>query len=159
MLPIVLLDAGVVGLACSSPRSSEVERFARWFDEMLGVGVDLWIPDIARYEVRRELLRLNATRKLDRLDKFCDGLALVSVTLEAWEVAGYFWATVRRMGRPTADPNALDADAILAGVAVTIEHPGQAVIVATTNVRHLSWFPGVDARFWDQIQIGDELGQ
>jgi len=147
MLPIVWLDAGVVGLACSSPRSPEVERFARWFGEMLKLGVDLWVPDVARYEVRRELLRLNAVIKLDRLDKFCDGLAMISVTLEAWEMAAEFWATVRRMGRPTADPNALDADAILAGVAVTIGSAGQPVIVATTNVRHLSWFPGVDARF------------
>ena len=50
-----------------------------------------------------------------------------------------------------AGPDALDADAILAGVAATIGAPGDEVVIATTNVRHLSRFAGVDARVWAEI--------
>ena len=30
--------------------------------------------------------------------------------------------------------------------------PGDTVTIATTNVAHLSKFPGIDAQIWDQIQ-------
>jgi len=45
----------------------------------------------------------------------------------------------------------LDADAILAGVAATMADPTDRVVIATTNVRHLGWFPGIDAREWQTI--------
>ncbi|MCL1463350.1 hypothetical protein [Argonema galeatum] len=62
--------------------------------------------------------------------------------------AAEFWATARRTGMPTADPKALDGDVILAAQATVIA-VNDAVIVATTNVGHLSRF--VDAREWRDI--------
>lgn len=62
-----------------------------------------------------------------------------------------FGADVRRAGRPTASPEALEAAAILARVAATIGPPGDSVIVATTNIRHQNRYPGVDAREWPDV--------
>ncbi len=56
----------------------------------------------------------------------------------------------RQRGRPTADPKALDGDVILAAQATLVADEGNEVIVATTNVGHLSQF--VDAREWRLIQ-------
>ena len=63
--------------------------------------------------------------------------------------AAELWADTRRAGRPTAAPDALDGDCILAALALLTAGPGDVVTVATDNVGHLARF--VDARPWDQI--------
>jgi hypothetical protein len=68
-------------------------------------------------------------------------------------LAAQFWAEARKTGKPTADHNALDADMILAAQAKLEEINGNQVIVATTNVKHLSLF--VDAREWQSIEVSD----
>jgi len=55
-------------------------------------------------------------------------------------------AFLRQSGIPTASPDSLDADAILAG------QPGDTVTIATTNLAHVNRFPGIHAQTWDQIQ-------
>ncbi|MEC4818281.1 MAG: hypothetical protein SAK29_34165 [Scytonema sp. PMC 1069.18] len=64
--------------------------------------------------------------------------------------AAEFWAEARRRGIPTADPKALDGDVILAAQATLIKEDGDTVVVATTNVEHLSRF--VDALYWQGIE-------
>jgi len=59
--------------------------------------------------------------------------------------AAELWAEVRRRGRPTADPQALDGDVILA--AQTLSIGGR---VATENVGHLSLF--VEAADWNVVE-------
>ena len=76
---------------------------------------------------------------------------LLDITTEALERAAEFWATLRRAGLPTAGDESRDADAILAGMASTTGPAGGSVIVATSNVRHLARFSGVDARQWETI--------
>lgn len=151
MARIIILDAGVIGLLCSSPRTaSGVARLRAcraWYDAL---DDDVAIPDVADFEVRRELVRLDAHARLARLDDLYYGSA-VEVSRDAWAKAAEFWAVVRKAGIPTASPDALDADAILAGVAITIGAAGEEVVIATTNVRHLARFPGVDAREWSTI--------
>jgi predicted nucleic acid-binding protein len=61
--------------------------------------------------------------------------------------AAEIWAAARQRGRPTAADAALDGDVILAGQATTRTRTG--LIVATTNVRHLSRF--VPAALWSEI--------
>ena len=63
-----------------------------------------------------------------------------------------FWAQVRRLGVPTADPKALDVDCILAAQARLAGQPGDRVRLATTNVRHLHRFPNVTALHWMAIR-------
>lgn len=64
--------------------------------------------------------------------------------------AAELWATARKGGYPTAaPPDALDADVILAAQALLVANEGNEVIIATTNVGHLSRF--VNAREWQDI--------
>jgi len=118
-------------------------------------GATVVIPEIAHYEVRRELLRIRAVGSLRRLDDALDpssGLRHLALSTNAILMAAEFWASLRQTGIPTASPDALDADAILAGQAALAGQPGDTVTIATTNLAHLNRFPGIDARIWDQIQ-------
>jgi hypothetical protein len=65
--------------------------------------------------------------------------------------AAAFWADARQRGVPTASPDALDADCIIAAMAATAFHPSDTVTIATSNVSHLARFPGIDARDWFTI--------
>ena len=66
-----------------------------------------------------------------------------------WRQAALFWADARQRGIPTASPDALDADVILAACATTIGQPGDQVIVAAMNVGLLSRY--CDARLCTTI--------
>jgi hypothetical protein len=61
----VLLDAGPLGMV-SHPRPNP--DIAHWLKELLAAGVTVVIPEIADYEVRRELLRANRLKGVRRLD-------------------------------------------------------------------------------------------
>lgn len=64
--------------------------------------------------------------------------------------AAELWADLRRKGRPTADPAALDGDVILAAQALTTGLSPERVVVATTNPGHLSLM--VQAEHWEKIE-------
>lgn len=151
MDPLVLLDAGPFGLACCDPGQPLAGRCQSWLDDLEAAKVRVLIPAITDYEVRRELLRVGATVKLRRLAVLRGRFRLLDIAEEALDRAASFWATLRRAGLPTAADGSLDADAILAGMAATVGRPGEQVLVATSNLRHLSRFPGIDAREWDSI--------
>jgi len=93
------------------------------------------VPEIADYEVRRELLRANKVRGLTRLDALATLLEYLPLTTVAMRQAAVFWAQARQQGRPTADDKALDGDVILAAQAMTLGATD--VVIATTNVGHL----------------------
>ncbi len=150
MVTRILLDAGLIGLSSSDPQNPSRIAFLRWVITKQA-NADVCVTPLSLYEARRDLVRVGSVRKLARLDQFCQSLIPLPVTDQAWERATDFWAIVRRLGRNTASPLALDADAILAGVAATCGQPGDAVVVATTNIRHLGWFPGIDARLWQSF--------
>lgn len=60
--------------------------------------------------------------------------------------AAEFWSRARQRGKATASNDALDGDVILAAQAALLQNANNQVVVATTNVKHLSLF--VDAREW-----------
>lgn len=69
--------------------------------------------------------------------------------------AAAFRAQARRAGVPTADLQALDADCILAAQASLLGDPGDVVTIATTNVRQLGRFPGIQVQDWrSMLQLG-----
>jgi predicted nucleic acid-binding protein len=148
---IILLDAGPLGLATGQPRKPQVIHFDIWVTTLELTGVDVFVPEIADYEVRRELMRIGATAGLRRLDALQSRYTYLPITSGAMRRAAEFWADVRRRGVPTAAPDALDADCILAGQAVSITATGNPVTIATTNITHLSRFPSVDAQDWTTI--------
>lgn len=145
MSMIVLLDAGPLGMI-SNPNASIANRECyQWMESLILNGDEVLVPEIADYEVRRELLRAQKTRGIARLNLLKDSIGYVPITTLVILKAAELWAQARRSGMPTADPKALDCDVILAAQA--LEANG---IVATENVGHLSRF--VDARHWRDIQ-------
>ena len=105
------------------------------------------LPEIADYEVRRELVRGRRVQGLQRLDALVDLVEYLPLTTAAMRQAAVFWADARQRGRPTADDRALDGDVILAAQVATLESADG--IVATTNVGHLSRY--VHAALWRDI--------
>jgi predicted nucleic acid-binding protein len=145
----VLLDAGPLGLASNPRRSARSIACAQWLQQLLRADVRVLVPEIADYEVRRELLRANKTKGLERLDGLTRLLEYLPLTTAAMRQAAAFWAQVRQQGKPTAGAEALDADAILAAQAVTLGT--DEIVIATTNIGHLSRF--VPAELWQNIPI------
>jgi hypothetical protein len=64
--------------------------------------------------------------------------------------AAEFWAQARQQGQPTTVDAALDGDVILAAQAFLLSQQGDPIVIATTNVGHLSRF--VPAQRWQDIQ-------
>ena len=145
----ILLDAGLLGLASVDPQNPTAAAFTEWVRQKQ-LGADVCVTSLTRYEARRDLIRARLTANLARLDRFCQDLKSLSISNQAWEVATDFWAIVHRRGRSTASLLALDADAILGGAPRRVPRR-QTVIVATTNSRHLGWFPGIVARLWQSF--------
>ena len=74
--------------------------------------------------------RIGLCLKEARLDDLVTrgGLSYQPVSIAAWRQAAHFWADARQFGRPTAAPDALDADVLLAACAATIGQLGDRVI-------------------------------
>lgn len=145
MPDVVLLDAGPLGIA-SHPRPTP--EILAWMSRLFAAGVELLVPEIADYEVRRELLRANRLRGIKRLDELKATLGYLPITTNAMLRAAELWADVRRRGKPTASDPALDADVILAAQAQGIV--GKDVVVASSNAKHLGRFVAAD--LWQNIQ-------
>ncbi|MEG4030968.1 MULTISPECIES: hypothetical protein [unclassified Microcoleus] len=95
------------------------------------------------------MLRANKLAGVRRLDDWKERLEYLPITTPTILKAAQLWATSRQTGRPTADPKELDGDVILPAQALLIVEGGEGVVIATTNVGHLSRF--VDARHWRDI--------
>ena len=114
MSMIVLLDAGTLGKLTSPKSSLDNEACKNWLASLAYQGVEVVIPEITDYEVRRELLRAAKDRGLGRLDALKGMLEYAPITTAAMLMAAEFWATARKMGRQAAEDASLDADMILA---------------------------------------------
>ena len=142
---IVLLDAGPLGMISNPNASITNSACYQWMESLVLNGDEVLVPEIADYEVRRELLRARKIHGLARLDILKNSLGYLPLTTPVMLKAAELWAQARNSGLPTADPKVLDCDVILAAQA--LEKDG---IVATENVGHLARF--VDARDWRDIQ-------
>lgn len=146
---LVFLDSGPLGLLSSPSGRPRALACRQWARDMLAAGARVIVPEIADDEVRRKLLHSGATAGLARLDRLKVGFEYAPITTDGMLRAAELWAQARRRGRPTAPPEALDADCILAAQALLAAGPGDVLVVATDNVGHLGLF--VNARPWDQI--------
>jgi len=146
---ILLLDAGPLGMVTNPKSYPENEACKNWLAKLASSGVEIMIPEIADYEVRRELLRAGKDRGLARLDALKAMLGYAPITTPVMLKAAEFWATARRMGQQSADDASLDADMILAAQAAALNRGGDDTVIATTNVRHLALF--ASARVWRDI--------
>jgi predicted nucleic acid-binding protein len=151
MARIILLDSTPPALVCRPRGHARGDACRRWLDTIRFSGILVVIPEIADYEVRRELIRRGARTGLTRLDSLAGRLVYDPLTTPIMRKAVEFWADLRRRGLPTAGEEDLGADAILAAHAALIGSPLDTVTVATSNLRHLARFPGIDAQDWSTI--------
>ena len=147
MSRIIVLDSGPLGLVTNPGGSKEAAACGRWLLNAATGGAMVMVPEIADYEVRRELLRARRTAGIARLDALITQVEYLAITTSAMRQAATFWAEARQQSRPTAADPALDGDVILAAQAATLGRVD--VIVATTNARHLSRF--VPTELWSDI--------
>ncbi|MBL1179149.1 MAG: type II toxin-antitoxin system VapC family toxin [Pantanalinema sp. GBBB05] len=127
--------------------SAESLACAQWLQAHVSSSNRVIIPEIADYEVRRELLRANKVKGLARLDELSKLLEYLPITTNSMRQAAQLWAQARQQGQPTAGDKTIDGDMILVAQAITLAIP--TVVIATTNVGHLSKF--IAAELWQNI--------
>lgn len=145
---VVVLDTGPLGLVSNPKPSPQNLACAAWLQRLLELGVRVILPEIADYEVRRELLRANKQPGLMLLDTLAETLDYLPLTTAAMRQAARLWASARQSGQPTASDNTIDGDVILAAQALSLDVSD--LVIATTNVGHLSRF--VPAQLWTEIE-------
>jgi len=113
---------------------------------LLAAGRRVVLPEITDYETRRAILRRGSQVALTNLDLLIQKIEYLPLNTPMMRHAAALWAHVRSVGLPTASPDALDGDVILAAQALSLGAP---VVVATDNVGHLSRF--VPAASWRAV--------
>ena len=151
MSMVIVLDSTPLGLLVYRPGFPPADECRAWVRRQMAAGSRVCVPAIIAYEIRRELHRLGNARSLSLLDDFlaADPNRQIILTDAQLRHAARPWGDLRRAGRPTADPLALDIDVILAAQALSLELPPSDFVVATSNVGHLGLL--VPARPWQQI--------
>lgn len=137
----IVLDTGPLGMI-THPKANRAA--AEWIRSMLKADCEVFIPEIADYELRRNLILENLSETIERLDMLKEKLGYLPLDTESMHKAASFWADARKRNKPTADKHALDGDAILAAQAMLA-----GAAVATDNVGHLDQF--VETRKWSDM--------
>jgi predicted nucleic acid-binding protein len=144
----ILLDTGPLGMITNRPGNPECQAIQQWFNALSD---RILLPEISDYELRRELIRAKKLRGLRQLDQLKTSIPYLPITTQTMLKAAELWAEARNQGYPTAPPDALDGDVILAAQALILEEQGHNTIIVTTNVGHLSRF--TTALTWREIPI------
>ena len=125
-----------------------------WFRRSLERQSIFVLPEIADYEIRRELLRGKKINGLKKLDELKSAIYYYPIDSEIMLTAAQLWAESRQRGMPTADARELDGDVILAAQAIQLQAKGYEVTIVTTNVGHLAQF--VTASHWQDLKIDQD---
>lgn len=150
---IVILDSGVLHTLISTSKVKEVTDCQDWFYYLLSRSALVVTSAICNYEVKRELIRRKKVQEINNLNQLKALIDLIPVDEPTLELAAKLWAEARNKGLPTADDLSLDADVIICAQYKLLaeEYPGRYVVIATTNVKHLSRF--TEAKEWHDIKF------
>jgi predicted nucleic acid-binding protein len=144
---LILLDTGPLGMITHTKGNAQCQACKEWFNT---ISDRVMLPEIADYELRRELLRAGKIRGLRQLDQLKTIIPYLPLTTDTMLKAAELWAQARNQGYPTAPPAALDGDVILVAQAILLRSHGYDTVIATTNVGHLSRL--TPAQVWQEIQ-------
>lgn len=147
-----MLDTGVLGQLVH-PNRQQNQPVIHWLERVLDEFADtvqVFLPEIADYELRRKLLHLMAKKQttpqsVQRLNDLANLIDYLPLETHIMRRAAQLWADARSGGMPTASDAALDGDVILAAQAIDI---GGTVV--TTNRKHLERF--VPCKEWTEIE-------
>src|ERR1700761_7720678 len=106
----IVLDSGPLSLLSSPKKKAETIQCWAWFESHVAGGANFFVPEIADYEVRRELIRAGKTKSVRVLDEMTVVAEYIPITTIAIRLAADFWARLRRSGLPTAGADSIDAD-------------------------------------------------
>ena len=155
---IVFLDSNILGLINSGSTSPEPIACNRWFYDLFRKA-SVVSSELCLYEVRRGLLKAS----LQADNKPVPGLqGLQELEAESWveflvadrqvlNIAAELWAKAAASGQTSRSDKDIDIDIIISAhyQILVDEYPGQQVIVATKNLKHLSRF--CTAANWQDI--------
>lgn len=151
----VVLDTTPLSLLTQKEGVTEADVCKTWYASLLASGCQFFVPEIADYEMRREMRRKHNAGAVRRLDSFSGAVPgrYLPLTTPAVRLAADLWAQARRTGHVTAPPEALDSDVLIAAQArllVPADFDLADMVVATENARH---FQGLaPALLWSEIQ-------
>jgi len=150
-LTTVVLDTTPLSLLAQRVGVFEADRCRQWYASLAAAGWPVLVPEIADYEVRRELVRAKKIAGVARLDAFNAAMPgrYLPLTTPVLRLAADLWAQARQAGQPTAPDAALDGDVILAAQVLTLGLRPGSVVVATSNVGHIGRFTQAD--LWQNI--------
>ena len=151
----IILDESPLSLLTQKRGHTQGDACRVWYRSLILAGHRFYVPEVADYELRRELLRSGRTTSIARLDAFNAALPdrYLLLTTVDWRTAAGLWAQVRNAGQTTAPPEALDGDALIAAQDEALEPIASGLsgrIVATANVGHLSRMTA--AALWSDIR-------
>ena len=122
----------------SNPTTTgEPREIREWALDLVDGSATIVVPEIADYEVRRELLRAGTSNGIRRLDELADGFVYDPLRTAHFRRAAQLWADIRNRGLPTAHDAALDGDVLLAAQAIELGGVHPETVVVTTNPKHL----------------------
>ena len=154
MTRVVLLDTGPLSQVTHPRRKPEITK---WLQSLQRTATALRVPEIADYELRRELLRSGKQKSIERLDQLSQSPRFIPLTPETMRKAAELWASVRNKGQATASNDSLDGDVILVAQAILQIKNFDEVVVITTNLKHISRFQTEGICVWDWQQALDDL--
>ncbi|WP_066377106.1 MULTISPECIES: nucleic acid-binding protein [unclassified Anabaena] len=154
---IVFIDSGVLGILTNPHKTGEVFDCEEWLYRLLSRGIYVCSSELCDYEIRRSLiltsLKQTQPPSIQSLDELREIISFLPVTSELLKKASSLWADARIQGVPTADNKSLDIDIIICSQWQMLkeEFPARYIVIATTNVKHLSRF--AEAKIWRNITI------
>lgn len=151
---LVLLDSKPLGMATNPNATEEATECSEWLEGLLAKGIEVRVPEIIDYELRRELVRANKIRSVKKLDSLGESIGYIPVDTDTLRKAAELWAMVRNLGKQTASELALDIDCILAAQAIKISGENEETIIATIDVDDLTRYntPTVTAMLWSDVK-------
>lgn len=162
---IVFLDTNVLGLIAKPEKSfdessDESYQAQQWFYGLLSRGIRVVTSTLCDYELRRGLLSDSIRSQkiplgLQELDTLAENrvLEFLPVSRENAILAADLWAKASTIGQTSRGNKDIDVDVIISAQCLMLKdaNPGQRVIVATTNLKHLSRF--CEAANWQNIKF------
>lgn len=92
MSDAVVLDATPLGILCHPRNPPQATACRQWVADLLAVGRRVIVPEIADYEVRRELIRASSQVALSNLDQLAQFLEYLPLATPAMRLAAALWA-------------------------------------------------------------------
>lgn len=150
MLSAIILNSGPLNVAAQDTSTPKAQALRTAMVSWIQQGTTIYIPEIADYEVRREWIRIHNIAGLQRLDELTQLATYIPLTTAHMREAARMWADVRNLNLATTDNKALDGDVILCAQALSLGIATAEIVVATSNVKHISRF--LPASDWKAIQ-------